>query len=171
MAIARSTLLKENQGMIPTVSVRAAKAPDAGAIASIYNEGITERAATFETEPRQARDFLARVASERHPLLVAELDEQLVGWAGLSPTASDKPMLVSPSAASTSWVGHEARELGPSFAIGWRRTRTVAVSTSWSVKFSRRTWRACGWSAAADFRRSAYTAATVAWMANGAMCC
>jgi len=85
MAIARSALLKENEGMISTVSVRAAQAPDAGVIASIYNEGITERGATFETEPRQARDFLARVASERYPLLVAELDEQLVGWAGLAP--------------------------------------------------------------------------------------
>jgi L-amino acid N-acyltransferase YncA len=72
-------------GMMSTVSVRAAQAPDAGVIASIYNEGIAEREATFETEPRQAGDFLARIDSERYPLLVAELDGQLVGWAGLAP--------------------------------------------------------------------------------------
>jgi L-amino acid N-acyltransferase YncA len=66
------------------VNVRAALAPDANTIASIYNEGIAEREATFETEPRQASDFLARIDSERYPLLVAELDGQLVGWAGLA---------------------------------------------------------------------------------------
>jgi L-amino acid N-acyltransferase YncA len=68
-----------------TVRVRAAQAPDASVIASIYNEGIAEREATFETEARRADDFLARVASERYPLLVADLDGQLVGWAGLAP--------------------------------------------------------------------------------------
>jgi L-amino acid N-acyltransferase YncA len=61
------------QSVMSTVSVRAAQASDASVIASIYNEGIAEREATFETEPRHARDFLARVASERYPLLVAEL--------------------------------------------------------------------------------------------------
>ena len=66
------------------VNVRAALAPDANTIASIYNEGIAEHEATFETEPRQASDFLARIDSERYPLLVAELDGQLVGWAGLA---------------------------------------------------------------------------------------
>jgi L-amino acid N-acyltransferase YncA len=73
------------QGMMGTMRVRAAQASDAGVIAAVYNEGIAEREATFETEPRHARDFLARVASERFPLLVAELDGQLVGWAGLAP--------------------------------------------------------------------------------------
>jgi phosphinothricin acetyltransferase len=54
-------------------------------IASIYNEGIAEREATFETEPRHAADFHERIACECYPLLVAELDGQLVGWAGLAP--------------------------------------------------------------------------------------
>jgi L-amino acid N-acyltransferase YncA len=72
-------------GMMSTVSVRAAQGSDAGVIASIYNEGIAEREATFETEPRQAGDFLARIGSESYPLLVAEVDGQLVGWAGLAP--------------------------------------------------------------------------------------
>jgi L-amino acid N-acyltransferase YncA len=43
--------------MMSTARVRAAQAPDAGVIAGIYNDGIAEREATFETEPRQARDF------------------------------------------------------------------------------------------------------------------
>jgi phosphinothricin acetyltransferase len=71
-------------GMMGTVSVRAAQGSDADVIASIYNEGIAEREATFETEPRHADDFRERIASGRYPLLVAELDGQLVGWAGLA---------------------------------------------------------------------------------------
>jgi len=62
-----------------TMRVRAALAPDAELIASIYNEGIVGREATFEIEPRHAADFHARIASKRYSLLVAELDGRLVG--------------------------------------------------------------------------------------------
>jgi L-amino acid N-acyltransferase YncA len=59
---------------------------DANAIAEIYNQGIAERGATFETEPRSADDIRARLADEgRYPLLVAEDAGMVIGWAGLSP--------------------------------------------------------------------------------------
>jgi L-amino acid N-acyltransferase YncA len=64
--------------------LRAARESDAGSIASIYNEGIAGREATFETDPRNAADFHERIISGRYPLLVAELDGRLVGWAGLA---------------------------------------------------------------------------------------
>jgi L-amino acid N-acyltransferase YncA len=69
---------------LSTLQVHAAQECDAEAIVAIYNEGIAGREATFETEPRAA-DFLVRIASERYPLLVADLDGQIVGWAGLTP--------------------------------------------------------------------------------------
>lgn len=53
--------------------VRAAQARDAGMIAFIYNEGIAEREATFETELRHTADFHERIAFERFPLLVERL--------------------------------------------------------------------------------------------------
>ena len=71
-------------GVMSIVRVRVAQATDTGVIASIYNEGIAGREATFETEPRRAADFHERVVSGRYPLLVAELDGRLVGWAGLA---------------------------------------------------------------------------------------
>jgi L-amino acid N-acyltransferase YncA len=71
--------------MTGTVHVRAAEASDAAVVAAVYNEGLAEREATFETEPRPAGDFIARIADGRCPLLVAELDGQIVGWAGLAP--------------------------------------------------------------------------------------
>jgi phosphinothricin acetyltransferase len=41
-------------------TTRAAIAEDAAAIAAIYNQGIEDRIATFETEPRSAADMAAR---------------------------------------------------------------------------------------------------------------
>ena len=66
--------------------IRHADIADADAIAAIYNQGIAERSATFETEPRSAADIVAKLAGTvRHPQLVAVNDEgAVVGWAGLS---------------------------------------------------------------------------------------
>jgi phosphinothricin acetyltransferase len=50
---------------------RAARISDAAAIASIYNEGIADRIATFETEPRSP-DQIVRWFDDRHPIVVVE---------------------------------------------------------------------------------------------------
>jgi phosphinothricin acetyltransferase len=69
------------------IAVRVARPDDAPSIAAIYNQGIAERVATFETEPRSAealrRQLLDR--GERFPTVVAELDDQIIAWAGASP--------------------------------------------------------------------------------------
>jgi phosphinothricin acetyltransferase len=57
---------------------------DAAAIAAIYNEGIADRIATFETEPRTAEQ-VARWFDGRHPIVVVENDEVVVGFAATSP--------------------------------------------------------------------------------------
>lgn len=65
---------------------RLATLEDAEAIARIYNEGIAERVATFETAPR-TRDDIARTIREREarwPTVVVEHDGRVVGWAGAS---------------------------------------------------------------------------------------
>jgi phosphinothricin acetyltransferase len=71
--------------MLRMATLREAAARDAPAIAAIYNQGIEERGATFETEPRSSEDIVARLAeSERFPLLVVEEAGSVLGWAGLS---------------------------------------------------------------------------------------
>lgn len=65
------------------VTVRPAVPSDAAAIAEIYNQGIVDRGATFETEPRTAADIESRIGeSDRYPLVVAEEHGRVLGWAG-----------------------------------------------------------------------------------------
>ena len=69
------------------MQVRDATAADAEAIARIYNEGIEDRVATLETERRDAAERASWLAArgERHPVLVAEDENGLAGWASLNP--------------------------------------------------------------------------------------
>jgi len=54
-----------------TLRARAATPADAAAIARIYNDGIDDRVATFETRHRAAED-VARWFDGRHPIMVVE---------------------------------------------------------------------------------------------------
>ena len=53
------------------LSTRSGTVADAAAIAEIYNQGIADRIATFETEPRTAAD-IAPWFAPRHVIVVAE---------------------------------------------------------------------------------------------------
>jgi L-amino acid N-acyltransferase YncA len=53
------------------LSTRPPRACAAAAIADIYNQGIADRVATFETEPRSARQ-IARWFDSGRPIVVAE---------------------------------------------------------------------------------------------------
>jgi L-amino acid N-acyltransferase YncA len=71
------------------VRTRSARPDDAEAIAAIYNEGIDDRLATFETEPRSPGDVRAWL--EVFPVVVAEDgDGAVAAWASASPY-SDRP--------------------------------------------------------------------------------
>src|SRR5437667_285899 len=56
------------------ITTRVATPADAGAIAAIYNEGIADRIATFETEPRTAQQIAAQLVEkgDRFPTILAE---------------------------------------------------------------------------------------------------
>ena len=69
------------------LSVRLATAEDAAAIARIYNEGIADRIATFETEARTAAQLASAMAEkgDRHPTIVVVRDNEVVAWASAGP--------------------------------------------------------------------------------------
>jgi phosphinothricin acetyltransferase len=72
--------------MNSTVEIRRAVVADLAAITEIYNEAILTTTATFDTETKSAAERMEWFQShdERHPILVAVLDGQVVGWASLS---------------------------------------------------------------------------------------
>lgn len=64
-----------------TLTTRPATPDDAAAMADIYNEGIVDRIATFETNPRSAAD-LAGWFDGKHPIVaVVDQDGKVVGYA------------------------------------------------------------------------------------------
>jgi phosphinothricin acetyltransferase len=64
--------------------IRPATTLDAEADAAIYNEGIEDRLATFETTPRSADDVRAWM-DDGLPFLVADRGGEIVGFARVSP--------------------------------------------------------------------------------------
>jgi L-amino acid N-acyltransferase YncA len=65
--------------------VRRASMSDAPAIARIYNEGIADRIATFETDPRSAADIERQLQErgDRFPTIVIDVAGTVVAWAGV----------------------------------------------------------------------------------------
>ena len=97
---------------MPGLRARPAQLGDAAAIADIYNQGIEERIATFETEPRSAamiaEQFAARAAT--HPAVVVEADGRIVAVAW---TSEYRPRAVYRGVAEFSvYVARDARGQG-----------------------------------------------------------
>ena len=97
--------------------VRPAVAADVPAITRIYNEGIADRQATLETEPRDEAERAAWLADRdpRHPVLVAERDGRVVGWGSLN-LFNPRPAYRHVADFSV-YVGREARGTGAGTAL------------------------------------------------------
>ena len=65
------------------MQVRSATPNDAAAIAIIYNEGIEDRVATFETNFRTAENVQVWF-DDVHPILVVEKDREIIAFASSS---------------------------------------------------------------------------------------
>jgi L-amino acid N-acyltransferase YncA len=91
------------------MQVRAALLSDAAAIAEIYNQGIEDRVATFETTPRTADDIAAWFDGV-HPIIVAMDDEQVIAFAA---TSTYRPRKCYRGIAEVSvYVARHARKRG-----------------------------------------------------------
>lgn len=68
------------------MQIRQATRHDIGSIVEIYNEAVLNTVATFDTVPRTLAQQEAwfDAHGERHPIVVAEQDGQVVGWASLN---------------------------------------------------------------------------------------
>ena len=63
------------------LKARSAEARDAAAIAAIYNEGIDDRVATFETQHRTPEAMEGQLGARvsRYPAVVVEEERRVVG--------------------------------------------------------------------------------------------
>ncbi len=103
------------------LTVRPAKLHDLNAITEIYNDAILTTDATFDTEPKtdaEQRIWFAK-HGPRNPILVAESDGVVVGWASLSEW-SDR-CAYSDTAEISFYVKQEFRGRG----IGKRLLETI----------------------------------------------
>ena len=69
------------------IAIRQATAADVERIRIIYNEGIEDRIATLDLEPKSAAEIAAWWSEHagRYEVVVAERDGEVVGWAALNP--------------------------------------------------------------------------------------
>ena len=69
-----------------TVTIRDATGADVDAICAIHNQGIADRIATLDTTQRAPAETRAWLAERgpRHPVVVAERDGAVIGWASLN---------------------------------------------------------------------------------------
>jgi L-amino acid N-acyltransferase YncA len=72
--------------VLSNLRVRPATLADAAAIARIYNQGIEDRQATFETDPRSAQDIerLLLEKGDHYPTVVVERAGSVIAWASTS---------------------------------------------------------------------------------------
>lgn len=72
------------------LKIRDAGPGDAAACAAIYRPYVLDTAITFETEPPTATEMAERItaSSRAHAWLVAELEDQIMGYAYASPFAT-----------------------------------------------------------------------------------
>ncbi|MDQ8044537.1 MAG: GNAT family N-acetyltransferase, partial [Patulibacter sp.] len=70
--------------MSPAVVIRPAQPDDLPAVTTLYNQGITERIATFETDERTLTEIETWLPAPL-PFLVACCDGDVAGWARITP--------------------------------------------------------------------------------------
>jgi phosphinothricin acetyltransferase len=118
---------------VSDVTTRLARADDAAAIAAIYNEGIADRVATFETEPRTAEQIATQLADkgEKFPTVVAERAGQVVAWAGASAYRS-RPAYRGVAEHSV-YVARAARGTGAGRVALEALCRTYAERGFWKI--------------------------------------
>jgi L-amino acid N-acyltransferase len=70
----------------PQITIRDAAPSDIPAIVDIYNESVVSSTATFDTVPKTVEQYTAWFWAHdaRHPIIVAESDGSVAGWAALS---------------------------------------------------------------------------------------
>jgi phosphinothricin acetyltransferase len=112
------------------ISTRPATPHDAAAIARIYNEGIADRVATFETEPRTVADVAAWFTDDRQ-IVVAEEEHAIMAFASTSPYRS-RPCYAGVAEFSV-YVARAARGRGAGTLVMAALLEQAEAAGSWKL--------------------------------------
>src|SRR5262249_19923171 len=112
---------------------RLATLADAAAIAAIYNEGIADRIATFETEPRTPEQLRAQLLDkgDRFPSVVVERNGEVIAWASAAPYRN-RPAYAGVAEHSV-YVARAARGTGAGRAALEAFCRAYAERGFWKI--------------------------------------
>jgi len=112
---------------------RLATPSDAADIAAIYNEGIADRIATFETEPRTPEQLRAQLIDkgDRFPTVVVERNGQVIAWASAGPYRN-RPAYAGVAEHSV-YVARAARGTGAGRAALEAFCRAYAERGFWKI--------------------------------------
>jgi len=115
------------------LSTRLATPDDASAIAAIYNEGIADRIATFETEPRSPEQIAKQLIdkADRFPTVVAEHAGRVVAWAAAGPYRA-RPAYAGVAEHSV-YVARSARGKGAGRVVLDALCRAYAERGFWKI--------------------------------------
>jgi phosphinothricin acetyltransferase len=115
------------------IKTRLATAADAAAIAAIYNQGIEDRIATFETEPRTVEQITKQLSEkgDRFPTVVAERHGEVIAWASAGPYRS-RPAYAGVAEHSV-YVARSARGKGAGRAALEALCRAYAERGFWKL--------------------------------------
>lgn len=96
------------------IVIRRANLADVEAITGIYNEAILTTTATFDTEPKSVDERTQWLQShdERHPVLVAEANGSVVGWASLTQWSERKAYDETAETSFYVQASHRGRGIG-----------------------------------------------------------
>lgn len=139
--------------------IRPAEPRDAAEIAAIYSEGIAERVATFETEPRGAEDVAPWIGADLPLLVIGGVTGPVQGWAKLS-EYSDRCAYAGVAEVSV-YVAREGRGKGFGRLLLDAIARTAEQHGTWKLiglvfpenGASRRLFERAGFTEVGVFRR------------------
>jgi phosphinothricin acetyltransferase len=113
----------DHQATHALIAIRSAEPRDADAIAALYNAGIAERQATFETRPREPSEILGWFELELPFLVAQDADGRVLGFARVTPY-SDR-CVYSGVGEHGVYVAREARGQG----LGRRLLEALAAAS------------------------------------------
>ncbi len=116
--------------MVRPLTIRAATPADAAVIAAIYNQGIADRSATFETRPRSPEDVIGWFDG-RHPSVVVERERDVLAFAS---TSTYRPRTCYDGVAEFSvYVARAARGQGAGRAAMLALIEVAAAAGMWKL--------------------------------------